>query len=365
MKRIKILHCPTMVGGNPYGLARAERKLGLDSWSIAFEQNIFAHCSDEILWHKKENYLIREFKRFNLLKRAFKDFDIVHFNFGRSIMPHWADSDSLQKNIPNSLLRTLYKVYVTIFELKDLPLLKKAGKKIAVTYQGSDARQDGIFDKHKYWQISQFSKYADIIYALNPDLLNFLPTRTQFMPYAHIDLNGWKLTGTDQIMNNPLVVHAPTARKFKGTEYILHAVSRLKNEGVKFRFQLVENLSNNEAKKIYQEADILIDQLLIGWYGGVAVEFMALAKPVICYINEADLKFIPSEMKNDLPIINANQNTIYQVLKEYLTSKKDALSEIGKMSRQYVEKWHNPIKIATELKLDYERILTKNNNEKK
>ena len=70
-----------------------------------------------------------------------------------------------------------------------------------------------------------------------------------------------------------------------------------------------KKLSNKEARKRYETADILIDQLLAGWYGGLAVELMALGKPVICYIREDDLKYIPKEMRDELPIINAN--TLY------------------------------------------------------
>lgn len=357
MKRIRILHCPTMVGGNAQGLAAAERKLGLDSWSVAFEQNIFGYNADEILWDKKYNYFLKEARRFNLLNRAIKDFDIIHFNFGRSIMPHWADDNSLEKNIPNDVLRLIYKAYVAIFELKDLPLLKNVGKKIFVTYQGNDGRQSGLYNDHKRWQISRFGRYADKIYAVNPDLLAVLPTQAKFMPYAHLDLDIWKPTNKSLNLDNPLVVHAPTNRNFKGTEYILDAVNRLKSEGIKFRFQLIENLANSQAKKIYEEADLLIDQLLIGWYGGVAVEFMALAKPVICYIKDVDLKSIPQDMKKDLPIINADRNNIYNILKSNLTSGRNNLEAIGIKGRQYVEKWHNPLKIATELKIEYEKLM--------
>jgi len=48
-----------------------------------------------------------------------------------------------------------------------------------------------------------------------------------------------------------------------------------------------------------ETADLLVDQLLTGWYGAVAVEMMALGKPVVCYLREDDLKFIDSRMRAD------------------------------------------------------------------
>ena len=101
----------------------------------------------------------------------------------------------------------------------------------------------------------------------------------------------------------------------------------------------------------------MVDQLLCGWYGGLAVELMALGKPVICYIREADLQFIPAEMRQELPLINATPGTIYDVLKEWLTVRRDRLPQVGRQSRDYVETWHDPLKIAARLKDDYECIL--------
>ena len=116
-----------------------------------------------------------------------------------------------------------------------------------------------------------------------------------------------------------------------------------------FLFLLIENMPHNDAMKLYQKADLLIDQLLAGWYGGLSVELMAMGKPVFCYIRESDLKFIPEEMQDDMPIINISKETLYSVLKYYLTSGRDELRALGIKSRKYVEQWHDPIKITKKL----------------
>jgi glycosyltransferase involved in cell wall biosynthesis len=102
---------------------------------------------------------------------------------------------------------------------------------------------------------------------------------------------------------------------------------------------------------------LLIDQLLVGWYGGLAVECMALGKPVVCYIREEDLKFIPARMRRDLPIIQATPATLYTVLKAWLTVRQDELRQAGHQGRMYVEQWHDPLKIAAKLQSEYEAIL--------
>jgi glycosyltransferase involved in cell wall biosynthesis len=105
--------------------------------------------------------------------------------------------------------------------------------------------------------------------------------------------------------------------------------------------------------RVYQRADLIVDQLLAGWYGGFAVEAMALGKPVICYIREEDLKFVPARMAEELPLINAKPDSVYLVLKDWLSARKKDLPRQGTLSRQFVERWHDPEIIARDVASDY------------
>lgn len=372
---LRVLHCPLMVGGNPYGLARAERSVGLDSMSLVFASNYLKYRADKILFGN--NHLLNEIKRWHFILGAFKKFDIIHYNSGASLCPARVFEDI---GVSPRWIKRLYNLlYGRWFELRDVIWAQHSGKVIAITYQGDDARQ-GDYCRHNYpihfvrevgdnyysplsdsikrSRIDFFDKHADLIYALNPDLLNVLPSRARFMPYAHIDLTEWQCqhesAGPSFV---PHVVHAPTNRLVKGSSYIIDAFERLKAEGVEFRYTLLEGMSNEDARKVYETADLLVDQLLAGWYGGISVEFMALGKPVICYIREDDLHFIPQKMQAELPVINATPENIYLVLKEWLTLRKADLKQVGKTSRDYVERWHDPLKIAANLKRDYEAVL--------
>ncbi len=167
-------------------------------------------------------------------------------------------------------------------------------------------------------------------------------------------------TGCDILAEQFLMGYALSA--IEGMSCGLPVLSKiLQDEGVEFDFQLVENLSYIEAKKLYQKADLLIDQLLIGWYGGLAVELMALGKPVICFIQPNDLQFVPIPMKADMPLIQATPTTIYEVLKEYLTYRQHNLKALGQLSRAYVETWHDSLKIAAFLKANYMEAFLKRN----
>lgn len=215
---MRILHCPEIVAGNAQQLARSEREVGLDSKAIAFRQTNFAYDSDEILLPSNAGRVRLEIARWWLLWRALS-FDIIHYNFGQSIMPtalHYKDNRLKEYSL---ITRLIIHAYSNALELLDVKLLKLLGKKIIVTYQGDDARQGDycrsnfritaatevgedyyspVADQMKRLRIAKFEKLADRIFALNPDLLYVLPKKTHFLRYSHIDLNVWRMVPEEE-----------------------------------------------------------------------------------------------------------------------------------------------------------------------
>jgi glycosyltransferase involved in cell wall biosynthesis len=273
-----------------------------------------------------------------------------------------------------------YYGYLNFLQLFELWLFMLAGKRIFMTYQGDDARQGdflrnhfeiniatevdddyytSLSDKWKRKSIDRLSYHCSQIYALNPDLLYVLPAKSKFLPYANIKLEDWPYSPPQLDENISLkICHAPSNRDVKGTNFILSVVNQLRAEGYALDLILIEGLSNNEAKKQYQKADIFIDQLFAGWYGGVAVEAMALGKPVLSYIREDDLKFISLDMRNDLPIVNVNAECLYSEIKRFIEMPRTELALASLQARAFVEKWHDPVKIAKEIKQDYEASIS-------
>src|SRR5439155_12152710 len=80
-----VLHLPAGVGGHAIGLARAERELGLDSRGVAFEPPPFGYVPDEVLFFGAGPFR-RELRRWSFLRRALRDADVVHFNFGSAML---------------------------------------------------------------------------------------------------------------------------------------------------------------------------------------------------------------------------------------------------------------------------------------
>jgi len=96
-----------------------------------------------------------------------------------------------------------------------------------------------------------------------------------------------------------------------------------------------------------------VDQLFAGWYGGLAVELMAMGKPVICYLREADLKCLTPEMRAALPIVNSTHLEIYDTLKLFCQMPRVKLKDLGSQHQRFFEHFHDPIVISKDLQQRY------------
>ena len=363
LRPLRVLHTPCNEANNPFGLSQAERKLGIDSQLIIFYPDGYFDTADKTIFTK--NRLLNEFRRWAFIINAMCNYDVIHYNNGSFLTPR-----QIQPTGRNKWLRRAYNYfYARFFEGLDLKIASKLRKKIFVTFQGSDGRIIGFCKKNYQFHFSKeedaihtehddesrmriinlFSMYADGIFTVNPDLLNTLPDSAEFIPYSSVAPNTIIPTFPHRRIDRIHIVHAPSNPQVKGTKYLLKALNLLKEKGFDFDFTLVTGMTNQEALCVYQKADLIVDQLLAGWYGGFAVEAMAMGKPVIAYIREYDLVHIPPQMRAELPIIRANPENVFEVLRKILSDKGKGLRETGMRSRDYVCNWHDPNKVANKL----------------
>ncbi len=349
---MKILHLPTPVGGNSWGLAQGEKALGLESEVMVTTQGPFRYPADIDLGLTSDMPRAKRFARsFAAFFQVRKKYDIFHFNYGTSLV-HWEKVGALH--------------------LWDLPYYPKKAR-LFVTYNGCDARQkfptmqrtpiaachnkkcyggmcnSGRKDEVRRRCIEKMSRYVEHMWALNPDLLYFLPKeKASFLPYtvSHHDVTR---AVPDLTKKKLTIVHSPTSREAKGSGHVLAALNKLqKKYPDAIEVVLVEGLPHAEAMARYRAADLVIDQVLIGWYGAFAVEVMLMGKPVMARVAEQDLHFIPKAMAEDLRkgIINVDPITLYDTLERCLQDRT-FLKEKGEAGEAYARRWHDPKYVAS------------------
>ena len=305
------------MAGQAYGLSRAERKLGLTSDVAVFTPSGYGYGFDIDIGARPTDPLWRQFgRRLSFLRQAVDRYDVFHFNFGQTILS----------------IRRLGRV------VDELAWLRRRGKTILFTYQGSDIRGGGgVREKAAHRAL----RYADRVFYQNPDLRQWLPGAS-FLPYAAVDPAALRPEALQE-REELVVAHAPTDRVIKGTQRVIEAVDALRDEGVAIRLDLVEGVTRDVALERLAAADLLIDQLRLGWYGTVAVEAMALGRPVLSYIREDEPEDNP--FGEELPIVRTTAATLVDDLRA-LSADRDRLPELGFAGRAFVERHHDPVSIA-------------------
>ncbi|MDQ6421276.1 glycosyltransferase family 4 protein [Paenibacillus sp. LHD-117] len=314
-------------------LAHALRSRGVHATSCSFYKDVYSYLSDVCLNLDQNPMDLRVKIRDAYFEEALETYDIFHFHFGS----------------------TFYAP-----DKRDLKILKSLGKKLVAHFNGDEARVPSIARtfNNPYVQVREpwteerirenlmlNSAYIDHAIINDHELLSQVEPyfkKVHIIPYA-IDAREF----TPEYPSpgaEPVVVHAPSDRRVKGTEFVLQAVERLKREGQKFQFRLVEKVPREQAKQIYQKSTIIIDQLTVGTYANLSMEAMAMGKPVICYIRDG----LRSTFPPGFPIVSATPDTIYEVLKDLLNRPED-WPKLGMAGRSYVEQTHNYDKVAQKL----------------
>jgi glycosyltransferase involved in cell wall biosynthesis len=150
-----------------------------------------------------------------------------------------------------------------------------------------------------------------------------------------------------------IIAHAPSAPVAKGTKYVIRAVENLKKK-YDLEFIFIQNMPLPLALKAIEDCDIYVDQMIWGGYAVTSQQAMALGKPIVCYLKPVLSKYL---YPADIPVINATVDNLEEKLAELI---KDPLRrhELGKRSRQYVEKYHDHIVVAAKLVEIYTCLLS-------
>ena len=324
---MRVLHAPINIAGGPGAISQGLRELGVESTLLVFNDRRFERGFDV-------NLELRDTSRrtcipFNLPKqlRAFlwaaPRFDVFHFHAGLTLLPSRVN----------------------------LPALRALRKGIVFQSWGSDLRGRPASD------VGYLRSAGGVI--VGSYLTKRLAPRGPWPEYDVVPpalvLSDWQPAPTEpgEVLR---VAHAPSKRAVKGTDAVLAAIESLRARGAPIELDLIEGVPNREARLRYAAADVVIDQLRIGWYGMLAIESMALAKPVVVHLDEEAAAETEEAFGLELPLVRATEQTLETVLAG-LVERRESLPERGRRSRAYVEHVHAHTKVARQVLEIYERVM--------
>jgi hypothetical protein len=241
-------------------------------------------------------------------------------------------------------------------------MLRIAGVKSIVTAYGSDVhstrRMTNLSLKNGYnldypqqWRrnsriesrINYWCKNADFVIA-GCDWVDYLPYWDRLIPsHFTIDTSSrfeQHRTGESVTLR---VMHAPNHKNLKGTEVIERAVKTLRDEGFNIELTLLSGVTHSQVLSEFSVHDLVIDQLIIGWYGQFSIEALANGVPTICFISEEYKLLYSSALVSEnfkLPFIEANVITLENVLRECCLNNYD-FKRISQDGKVFVEKYHS------------------------
>jgi hypothetical protein len=314
--------------------SKADRLMGYVSQTLVYHTYYLTENFDYNLERFFRIPFLRIFVSWVVFLWALLKYDVLHLFFDRGLLPVKA---------PRGINRL------------ELPLLKIGGKKVIVSAYGGDVRYESrcksqgrynccidcgqklsaciCSDKLAMSNINYINRYADMTLSMG-DMKEYTPGSRNDIFYWAIDLNGMEYVGVKGENVFPIkIIHAPNHRQFKGTKYLVEVVDRLKRQGYEIELQLIEKIANREALQRYIEADIIAEQFLIGWHGYLAIEGMALGKPVVCFIRDP-IRDYP--LGRDCPIVSANPDGLEETLLWLIENPKIRV-DLGKKGRAYVE----------------------------
>lgn len=308
---LRVTVCPVNTAGVPWTNVQALRARGVDARLVVFNRYLLHPEADRSLELRGSQWR-RQRTQWRALAQLLPRTDVFHFTFGLTLVPQSAQ----------------------------FPLLKALRKKSVMHYLGSDIR--GKSPKEL-----AYGRKADAQIVGSYDAIRWVPEADVIPP--GIDLARIvPAPPTDRA--RPVIVHAPSSRRRKGTEDVIAACA-----GLDADLELVEGLHHEEALERYRAADIVVDQLNAGWYGIFAIEAMALGKPVVTFLHDEAVRRTEEAFEVEVPLVSATKETLRERLRRLVDSPTER-HRIGAASRAYVELVHDLERVTDRLLDLYARL---------
>ena len=293
---MRVTHCPVNTAGIPWTNVQALRARGLDAQLVVFNRYAL-HPEADVDLRRRGGLLRQQATQWRAFAQLAPRTDVFHFYFGLTLLPK-----SVQ-----------------------FPLLRALGKRSVMHFLGSDIR--GKPPERLDWARRAGARVVGSYDAI------------RWVPDARVIPPGIDVRAIDPVppsdRERPVVLHAPSSRRRKGTEHVVAACEQLNVE-----LEIVEGLDHRQAFERYRRADVIVDQLNAGWYGVFAIEAMALGKPVVTFLHDEAVRRTEEAFGVQVPIVSATAETLADALHQ-LVESADERRRVGAASRAYAEEVHD------------------------
>ena len=219
----------------------------------------------------------------------------------------------------------------------DIAVLRRAGLTVGLIAHGTDIR---VGSRHR--ELYKFSPWKDEswmhgkrlettairlgalmnsydgpTFVSTPDLLDFAP-RATWLPVV-VDPRLWASTLPVLERARPVVLHVPTNARLKGSQYVDPQMQALHDSGV-IEYRRLEGVSPGDMPALVADADIVIDQLVLGLYSVMAVQGLCAGRVVVAHVADR----VRDRIGRDLPIVEATPETLTSVIEHVISEREES-----------------------------------------
>jgi hypothetical protein len=234
------------------------------------------------------------------------------------------------------------------------------GRKIALLCHGTDIRSpEGHLRRNQYSPFTEMdrasrrrlerrtqqnqgiiAKFDVPVFFSTPDLVHDVP-RGSWLPLV-VDPAKWERAVSERGIEAgsravPVLLHAPTSTRIKGTDAVEKAVEALGSAVV---YRPLSGIPSARMPDELATVDIVIDQLLLGSYGVAACEAMAAGRVVVGNVDEEVRAVVRESSGLELPIVQATPDTLKSVL-EFLAANPKEQAAVAALGPAFIREAHS------------------------
>lgn len=167
------------------------------------------------------------------------------------------------------------------------------------------------------------------VFVPTPDMLDFVPEAT-WLPLV-VDPARYAATSPVLERERPVVLHAPTNPQLKGTAVIQQVLSEFDRDGL-ISYRELGGVPNDQMPGALADADIVVDQIVLGNVGVLATEAMASGRVVLSHVlDHVRERFARADPRGEtVPVVDARPNTLAGVLSGILADREQFRALAGR-----------------------------------
>lgn len=253
--------------------------------------------------------------------------------------------------------RPLFADLLHLDPFREARALSKTGAKVAFLSHGSDTRIPSRHAERFAWSpyrdadwaevprlerqsqhlVERLSTFDGTVFVSTPDLLDDLPFAT-WCPVV-VDPARWRSPAPPLERERPVVVHAPSNSRVKGSDLVAAALGPLHASGV-IEYRLIGRVPAEAMPGVYRDADVVLDQFRLGSYGVAACEAMAAGRVVVGNVTDAVRERVRDATGLALPVVQAEPDEIADVVLRLLDERDRARTRAAE-GVAFVERVHS------------------------